>query len=45
VSDPDLILDLPEGFTYQILQISGDLMIDGNTALSLPDGKAAIPGD
>lgn len=45
VSDPNGILDLPEGFEYQILSKTGDLMDDGLRVPGVPDGMAAFPGE
>lgn len=42
--DPDSVLDLPAGFTYQIISRAGDLMDDGLLVPSKPDGMAAFPG-
>ena len=42
VPDPDGILDLPEGFTYTILDRKGDEMNDGFTVPGRPDGMAAF---
>lgn len=44
IPDPDKVLDLPEGFKYQILARSGEIMTDGFPRPSLPDGMAAFPG-
>lgn len=44
VPDPDGVLDLPEGFTYQILSVPGEEMSDGLINPGLPDGMAAFPG-
>lgn len=42
VADPDEILDLPEGFSYTILQTAGDAMSDGLFAPGSPDGMACF---
>ena len=42
IADPIGILDLPEGFSYRILQRTGDLMSDGFLAPSAPDGMACF---
>lgn len=44
VPDPRGILDLPEGFSYRLLQRSGEPMTDGFRVPSLPDGMACFPG-
>lgn len=44
VADPNGILDLPEGFTYTILQETGAKMSDGQSRRSAPDGMAAFRG-
>ncbi|MEM6926944.1 MAG: alkaline phosphatase PhoX [Myxococcota bacterium] len=44
VPDPGGILDLPEGFTYRIVQEKGDRMSDGKRARGRPDGMAAFAG-
>lgn len=43
---PDLggIIDLPEGFSYRVLQARGDRMTDGNRVRGRPDGMAAFAG-
>ncbi len=43
-ADPDGILDLPQGFSYRVLQTRGDPMSDGNPAGLLPDGMACFEG-
>jgi uncharacterized protein len=43
--DPQGILDLPEGFSYRVLQRSGQPMTDGFRVPSLPDGMACFTGD
>lgn len=40
--DPKRILDLPEGFTYEILQTVGDAMTDGHRVPGAPDGMACM---
>lgn len=44
VPDPDGILDLPQGFTYRILEQVGDEMSDGYRVPGFPDGMACFPG-
>ena len=44
-ADPDGILNLPPGFSYQVLQRVGDRMADGSRAPEAPDGMACFPGD
>ncbi|MEZ4450954.1 MAG: DUF839 domain-containing protein [Nannocystaceae bacterium] len=44
VPDPAGILDLPAGYTYRILERSGDRMDDGYTVPWNPDGMAAFAG-
>lgn len=44
VPDPARILDLPKGFTYRVLSITGDPMSDGLRTPGRPDGMAAFPG-
>ncbi|MEX2580491.1 MAG: alkaline phosphatase PhoX [Verrucomicrobiales bacterium] len=41
-TDPDGLLDLPEGFQYRILSRTGDLMDDGYKVPGMPDGMAAF---
>lgn len=43
--DPNKLLDLPEGFSYQVLAQSGDTMDDGLFAPGQPDGMACFPLD
>ena len=38
VPDPNEIIDLPEGFSYRIIQRTGDLMSDGYLVPGNPDG-------
>ena len=42
--DPEGILDLPRGFSYDIVVRAGDMMHDGLTAPGKQDGMAAFPG-
>ncbi|MDP6080815.1 MAG: DUF839 domain-containing protein [Arenicellales bacterium] len=42
VTDPAGIIDLPKGFSYHILERSGDPMSDGFPAPGLPDGMACF---
>ena len=44
VSDPEGILDLPEGFSYTVVSRAGDLMSDDFFVPGLPDGMAAFEG-
>jgi len=44
VSDPEGILDLPEGFSYVVLERSGDTMSDGHAVGARPDGMACFDG-
>jgi len=41
-TDPKGLLDLPEGFTYQLLSKTGDAMDDGFLVPGKPDGMAAF---
>lgn len=43
VVDPNGLLDLPAGFTYQVVAQSGDTMDDGLYAPGQPDGMACFP--
>ena len=45
VSDPRQILDLPEGFEYQVVCRKGEEMDDGLLVPGEPDGMAAFPGE
>ncbi len=45
VADPEGILNLPPGFSYQVLQRAGDRMTDGFKTPEAPDGMACFPGD
>ena len=42
IEDPDGILDLPEGFSYRVVQRAGSLMTDGFEAPPAPDGMACF---
>ncbi len=44
VSDANGVLDLPDGFSYNIISRAGDQMSDGLYVPALPDGMAAFPG-
>jgi uncharacterized protein len=44
IKDPNGILDLPEGFTYHILESVGDDMDDGYRVPARPDGMACFAG-
>jgi secreted PhoX family phosphatase len=44
VPDPEGILDLPEGFSYVILQTAGDDMSDGYVVPARGDGMACFEG-
>ncbi len=44
VPDPNNVLDLPEGFTYQIISRTGDPMSDGLKVPGKPDGMACFEG-
>ena len=43
VPDSNRLLDLPEGFSYQVIAQSGDTMDDGLFAPGQPDGMACFP--
>ena len=43
--DPERILDLPDGFRYDIVAARGQEMDDGLLVPGLADGMAAFPGD
>lgn len=43
VSDPNGLLDLPEGFTYRLLSSLGDAMSDGGTVPDKADGMGCLP--
>ena len=45
IPDPEGILDLPRGFTYQIVSRTGDMMSDGHQVPGRPDGMAAFALD
>ena len=42
--DPNGIIDLPEGFTYQVISRTGEPMADGLLVPAQHDGMAAFPG-
>jgi len=42
--DPKRILELPEGFSYQVIAEQGRMMTDGLRLPALPDGMATFPG-
>ena len=44
IKDPNRILDLPDGFSYDVLSKTGDLMTDGLRTPGAPDGMAAFEG-
>ncbi len=44
LKDPQKVLELPKGFSYQIIGRAGQKMDDGFTLPFLPDGMAAFPG-
>ena len=44
VPDPEGVLDLPKGFSYQLLSRVGDPMADGLLVPGKADGMAAFPG-
>ncbi|MCA9657733.1 MAG: DUF839 domain-containing protein, partial [Myxococcales bacterium] len=44
VPDPDGILDLPEGFSYKVLEAKGDAMDDGYLVPGRPDAMGAFAG-
>lgn len=44
IPDPAGVLDLPEGFSYRVLEKSGDAMSDGYRVPGLPDGMACFAG-
>lgn len=41
--DPNRLLDLPQGFTYQVISQSGDTMDDGLFVPGQPDGMGCFP--
>lgn len=45
VPDPNGLLDLPEGFTYRIIQEATGQMSDGFSVPGLPDAMACFVGD
>lgn len=45
VKDPDGLLDLPEGYSYVILEKQGDEMSDGHVMGERPDGMACFEGE
>lgn len=44
IPDPQGLLDLPAGFSYQAFSSMGDIMSDGNRVPGDHDGMAAFPG-
>ena len=44
LKDPKRVLELPKGFSYQIVGRSGEKMDDGFFVPAAPDGMAAFPG-
>lgn len=44
ISDPDGLLDLPQGFAYQVISRAGDLMSDGLVVPERPDGMGCFAG-
>ena len=42
--DPEKILELPEGFSYQVIAKEGRMMTDGLRLPAMPDGMATFPG-
>lgn len=42
-ADPNKLLDLPEGFSYQVIAQGGDTMDDGLFVPGQPDGMACFP--
>ena len=44
IADPGKILDLPAGFSYDIIGRAGETMSDGLILPGSPDGMAAFPG-
>ena len=44
IKDPNRILDLPDGFSYDVLSKTGDPMTDGLRTPGAPDGMAAFEG-
>ena len=45
IKDPNRLLDLPEGFSYTVLSVTGDLMSDGLRTPGAPDGMAAFAAE
>ena len=45
IADRDKILDLPGGFSYEIIGRAGETMSDGLILPGSPDGMAAFPGN
>jgi secreted PhoX family phosphatase len=45
IADPAEIIDLPQGFRYQVVSRTGDEMPDGLLVPGLPDAMAAFPGE
>ncbi|MFP6855385.1 MAG: alkaline phosphatase PhoX, partial [Opitutales bacterium] len=44
LKDPQRVLELPKGFSYEIVGRSGEKMDDGFFVPAAPDGMAAFPG-
>ncbi|MGJ8726275.1 MAG: alkaline phosphatase PhoX [Roseibacillus sp.] len=44
VTDAEKVMDLPKGFSYQVLSRRGGRMSDGFQVPGAPDGMAAFPG-
>ncbi|MEN1679905.1 MAG: alkaline phosphatase PhoX [Planctomycetota bacterium] len=44
IDDPEGLLDLPDGFSYQVIGRTGEEMADGLLLPGLPDGMAAFAG-
>ena len=44
VADPEGLLELPEGFSYRIIDRRGDVMSDGYLVPGAPDGMACFAG-
>jgi len=44
IPDPEGILDLPKGFSYQIISRAGEIMSDGLIVPGKPDGMACFTG-
>ena len=45
ISDINNIIDLPEGFSYEIISEENDIMDDGLIVPHSADGMACVPGD